>query len=357
MKILIAIVLLVIFANGAEEKIGGQIVFDRAWIKGDDSNTHGRELRRARLFIKGAVTPKLEYEIEYSFTGNNEWKDVYVKHKTLDNLGIQIGNIKEPMGLENLTSSKYNSFMERSLIDNFIQSRKLGILVQGNYTKGDNKGTISFGIFGKSLDKLFAKEKDGTSIIGRITYALINAKDDIVHIGASAGATKYHNKSIKFSTDAGSHLYDGSLIKSKIKGIKKTKRIGLETAIVKGAFSFQGEYIALTASNKEDDYNFDGWYGQVSWFATGEHRKYKVKSAKFSRTKIKKPALEIAFRGSKIRLKDKKQTPKEEIDLTLAVNYYLKKNIRLMSSYTFAEVREPELQKEHVIQIRGLYEF
>ena len=367
MKFIIILALILIYANAAEEQIGGQIAFDSAWIEGADSAYNGKEIRRARLFIKGAVTPKLEYEIEYSLIGNNKWKDVYVKHKTLDNLGIQVGNIKEPMGLESLTSSKYNSFMERSLTSTFMHGRKLGILVQGNYGKGVHTGTISFGIFGKSLDKLLVKEKDGTSMIGRITYALIHSKDTVVHIGASTGTTKYSHKSIKLSTDAGSHLYDGSFIKSKIKGVEKTKRMGLEVAVVKGAFSFQGEYIALTAANKKDNYNFDGWYGQISWFGTGEHRKYKVKSAKFSRTKINKPfksqinghigALELAFRVSKIRLEDKKKIPKEELDMTFGVNYNPKKNIRLMANYTFAEVTKPVPKREHVIQVRGLYDF
>ncbi len=361
MKILIIFILFAIYINGSDEQMGGQIVFDSAWMKGDDSTYHNREIRRARVFIEGKATPNLEYEIEYSLNGNNEWKDVYLKHKTLNNLGIQVGNIKEPMGLESLTSSKYNTFMERSLINTFMQSRKLGILGQANYDKGGHRGTISFGIFGKSLDKLFAKEEDGTSIIGRITYALIHSKDEIIHIGASMGTTKYNNKSIKISTDAGSHLYDGSLIKAKIKGVDKTKRMGLEVAMVKGALSFQGEYIALTASNQKDDYNFDGWYGQVSWFPTGEHKRYKAKSGKFSRTKLKNNgylgAVELAFRVGKIRLTDKKKIPKEEVDITLGLNYNPKKNIRLMTNYTFAEVTQPQSQKEHVIQIRGLYEF
>ncbi len=367
MRFLIAVILFTLFAQGSEEKMGGQIVFDRATMTGDDYNAHGREVRRARLYLKGKASSKLMYEIEYSLTGNNEWKDVYVKHNTLDNLGIQVGNIKEPMGLESLTSSKNGTFMERSLTDTFIQSRKLGILVQGNYEKGEHKGTISLGIFGKSLDKLLAKKRDGTSIIGRITYALIHAKDDVIHLGLSAGKTKYDNKSIKFSTDAGAHMYDGSLIKSKIKNVRRTKRFGAEAAVVKGAFSFQGEYIAITASNNKNDYDFDGWYGQVSWFATGEHRKYKAKSAKFSRIKIKKPfkkrldgywgAVEIAFRVSKINLSDKNKIGGEETDLTLGINYYPQKNIRLMTNYTFAEVTKPEVIKEHVIQVRGLYGF
>ena len=357
MRVVIVILLLLITLEGAEEKLGGQIVVDRVWIEGDDVDTQGSEIRRARLSLQGKITPKLEYEIEYSFTGKNRWKDVNIEYQALSNLGIQAGNIKEPIGLEALISSKNSTFMERSMVHTFMQKRKLGVVVSGSYVDGIHHGTVTFGIFGKSLDKLFAKKRDGTSLIGRLTYALVHSKENLVHVGASAGETKYHAKSMKYSTDAGSHLYSGSLIKSKIKNVTKTKRVGLETAVVKGSFSFQGEYVALNAFNKKNSYEFDGWYGQVSFFLTGEHRKYKVKTAKFSRTKIKKHALQVAFRASKIRLQDKKHHPREEVDLTLAFNYYFKKNIRLMSSYTFAEVMEPSILKEHVFQVRGLYGF
>jgi len=366
MRFLIVVALLLIYVNGAESEMGGQIVLDTARIKGDDYSANGREVRRARLFIKGDMSKRLKYEIEYSLTGSKEWKDVYIKHKTMDNLGIQIGNIKEPMGLETLTSSKYNSFMERSLTDTFMHDRKLGILVHGTYKDEEHRGTISFGIFGKSLDKLFAKKRDGTSIIGRITYALVHAKDDVVHLGLSTGRTKYRDQSLKFSTDAGTHLYKGSLIKTKLKNIEKSKRVALEAAMVKGAFSFQGEYIAITASNKQDDFN--GWYGQVSLFMTGEHRNYKTKSAKFSRIKIREPfkqgvdgywgALELALRVSQINLNsNKNKRGKKEHDITVGVNWHVKKNFRMMSNYTVAKVTEPNIEKEEIIQLRGQYDF
>ncbi len=367
MKLLIIVLTLTIFVQGAKEKIGGEIVFDKTNITGDDCSTHGREIRRARLYLKGKNSSKFVYEIEYSFTGKNEWKDVYIKYNPLNNLGIEVGNIKEPIGLENLTSSKNSTFMEHSLIDTFMQSRKLGILIEGNYVKGEDKGTISLGIFGKSLDKLLKKKRDGTSIIGRLTYALIKAKDDIIHLGLSTGTTKYNHKSIKFSTNAGTHIYNGSLIKNKIKNTNKIKRFSSEVAIVKGSFSFQGEYMATTASDNRNNYSFNGWYGEVSWFATGEHKKYKIKSAKFSRIKIKKPfkkgingywgALEIASRISKIDLSNKDKTGGEETDLTLGINYYPQKNIKLMANYTFSEVNKPKAIKEKVIAVRGIYIF
>ena len=357
MRVWIVILLLISSLSGAEEKLGGEIAVDKAWIEGDDVNTQDSEIRRVKLSLKGKFTPKLEYEVEYSFLGKTHWKDVKVKYKTLNGLGIQAGNIKEPMSLDALSSSKDSAFMGSSIIGTFMKKRKLGIVVRGDYVDGEEHGTLTFGIFGKSLDKLLAKKKDGISIIGRITYALVRSKDSLIHVGASIGRTKYHSKSIKYSTDAGSHLYSGSLIKSKIKNVTKTKRVGLETAVVKGPFSFQGEYVALKAFNQKDSYDFDGWYGQLSLFLTGEHRRYKVKTAKFSRTKIKKHALQVAFRASKIRLQDKKHRLREEVDLTLALSYYFKKNIRLMSSYTFAEVMEPSIVKEHILQVRGLYGF
>ena len=65
----------------------------------------------------------------------------------------------------------------------------------------------------------------------------------------------------------------------------------------------------------------------------------------------------MAFRGSKVRLEDKKHRSKAEVDLTLALNYYFNKHFALMSSYTLAEVQKPSVLRENIIQVRGVYGF
>ncbi len=357
--------LLFIYADALEHEVGGQLVLDAGWIEGDDYSGHGREVRRARAFIAGKMTSELAYEVEYSLTGNNEWKDVYLKYKLSKDRVIQVGNMKEPFGLEALTSSKYNTFMERSLIDTFIRARSLGVMAQGDYADDVHRGTLALGVFGPSLDDVFKKEEGEISVTGRVTYAHVASKESVYHLGLALSLSDYGSTSISLSSDAESHLYEGSMIKTKVKDVESVSRLGIEGAIVQGPFSFQSEYIKTNVSDDEGSYSFSGWYGQASWSLTGEHRKYKPRTAKFSRMKIKKPfsfdetgygAVELALRISYLDITDRDEIGGEGRDITLGINWYLKSNLRLMSNLVIAEVKEPEIIREKVLSFRFQYD-
>jgi len=370
MKNIITICLLLTCAHavefeveGTEFEVGGQIVADTAWIDDDGYSYHDSEIRRARLYLRGDINDDLSYEVEYSFTGNNDWKDVYLKYTGFSNWVVYAGNVKESFGMEQLTSSKYNTFMERALAD-FYWSRNMGISAQGYHKSDDNVVTYSLGGYGKSLDDMINNEKDRYGIVGRATYAKVTSKEEILHFGIATSYTSYDSENIKLSTNAGSELYDGSFIKTKVKNVDHSTRVGVECAVVSGPFSFQSEYILVSLSQKETSYNFNGWYGQLSYFLTGESRTYKAKKAGFSRIKVKKPidkdgfgAVEVAFRITQTDLEDKDETGGEARDLTLGVNWYLKSNLRLMADYTYADMLKDPSKDAKIFQIRAQYDF
>ncbi len=344
-------------------KAGGQIVADTAWIDDNGYRYHKSEIRRARIYLKGDLTKFLSYELEYSFTGKNDWRDVYLKYTGFSGWMIYIGNIKEAFGLEALTSSKYNTFMERALSD-LYNSRKMGILVKGHKKIDTNILTYAAGGYGKSLDEAIDNKHGNNSLTTRLTYAKIFSKKMIYHLGISTSFTDHDQDSIKLTSDIGSHLYLGSFLKTKVKKVDHTKRIGLEAAVVYNALSFQGEYILYTISNTINSYNFSGWYIQASWFLTGESKKYKIKSATFSRTKPYKPinqggygAVEVALRLTQLDINDKDENGKEERDIAFGINWYLKPNLRLMSEYTFADEILENSKDAKLFQLRVLYDF
>ena len=370
MKIVIILCSFILYAHAAtfergESKIeaGGQIVADTAWIDDSGHSYHDSKIRRARVYLKGDITKYLSYELEYSFTGKNDWKDVYLKYTGFPGWMIYAGNIKEPFGLEALTSSKYNTFMERALAD-FYNSRKIGLLIKGYQKSDNNVVTYALGGFGKSLDEAIDHKQGDNSLVGRVTYTKIVSKDQIYHVGLSASYTTHDKDSVKLSSDIGSSLYKGSFIKTKVKKVDHTKRIGLESALVSGAFSFQGEYVAYAIAKQFVTYNFSGWYAQASWFLTGESRKYKAKSAVFSRVKPLKPvdkggygAVEVALRVTQLDLSDKDENGGKERDLSLDVNWYLKSNLRLMAEYTYADELTGKSKDANVFQLRAQYDF
>ena len=69
-----------------------------------------------RLGVTGNIYENLKYTAEFEFEGEEtDYKDVYAELQNLAYGGnFRVGFYKEPAGLEQLTSSRFTTFMERS---------------------------------------------------------------------------------------------------------------------------------------------------------------------------------------------------------------------------------------------------
>ncbi len=127
--------------------------------------------------------------------------------------------------------------------------------------------------------------------------------------------------------------------------------LGAELAGVFGPLSFQSEYMYTEIDqNTFDSANFSGWYVMGSYFLTGEHRAYKTSNGVFSRLRPKKNfttdeggwgAWEVALRYSQLDLQNRMATVDsgdELDDITVALNWYLNPNTRVMWNYVHAEL-------------------
>lgn len=111
--------------------------------------------------------------------------------------------------------------------------------------------------------------------------------------------------------------------------------LGLEGAWVSGPFSLQGEWMQAKIERDEGtEPTFEGWYLQVSWFLTGESRRYKQRSAKFGRIRPLSDhgAVEVAARFSSLDLNDGEIEGGSSDNITLGINWYINRQIRLMAN-------------------------
>ena len=116
-------------------KIGGRIMNDWAVYSTDKKLRRqfgrigdGSEFRRARFFMEGSVYGNIKYKFQYDFASSDPFKDAYIQLKKLPLAGnFTVGHFKEPFSLEELTSDKYITFMERSLPNVFSSGRNLGV--------------------------------------------------------------------------------------------------------------------------------------------------------------------------------------------------------------------------------------
>src|SRR5690606_6271873 len=125
--------------------------FDASSIDGDASDGRDTDfgLRRAELVLKGKGPGDFDWAVGYDASGDGKFLDVFGRYK-LGNGFIQAGQYKQPIGLEELSSTKNNDFIAKSLVTNtFAVSRRLG--VAGGYG-GDDWG-VTGSVFGRELTR------------------------------------------------------------------------------------------------------------------------------------------------------------------------------------------------------------
>jgi phosphate-selective porin OprO/OprP len=335
-------------------KLGGRIYNDWAWMS-QDSNVEaavgdlvdGTEFRTTRLYTSGTINGNVDYKAQFDFsTASNEFKDVYFGIRDLPFGYLKMGHFKEPFGLEELTSSRFVTFMERSLANTFAPGRNTGFALSS--TVCDNRATWAAGVFRNTDGWGEDQTEGGYNATGRVT-ALPWYEDEgasLLHLGAACSIRNPDTARYRSRPEAhlAQYFVDTTSLATDEAGV-----VGIESALVCGPFSLQGEYMMADVDGKDgaSSPTFDGFYVQGSYFLTGEHRKYKASSGAFDRVKPRENysykdggsgAWEVAARYSQIDLDDGSVTGGELKDVTVGLNWYLNPNMRIMWDYIRADL-------------------
>lgn len=331
-------------------KIGGRIQVDGAWMKegGDVKSSVGDlkdtvEIRRARLYTAGTIYKDFIYKFQMDFAGGDaDFKDVYFGMKNIPYIGrVRVGHMQEPFCVEQLTSNKYITFLERSLADVFSPERNTGIMA--NNTLFDKRMTWAAGGF-FDADSFADGTSNEVNFTARVTGLPIyeNQGDQLLHLGL--GYT-YRNpeESVRYRQRPENHLAPYFVDTGNI-AAKNVNQLGYEVAGVYGPFSLQGELVHnyVNKTTGSEYAQFYGIYGQASYFITGETRPYDTKTGVFSRVIPRNDfsieegtygAWELAARYSHLDLNDNDVSGGIMSDVTIGINWYLNPNMRIMGNY------------------------
>lgn len=347
---------------------------------------NGTEFRRVRFFNSGTVYGIVSYKLQLDFAGGDaDFKDVWIRINDIPGIGhFKVGHYKEPFGLEELTSSKYITFMARALTSPFQPSRNTGFMAYNHAL--DKRLTWAVGTF---MDAGGYGESSGSSIArfnvtGRVTGLpwadLKNNK--LLHVGAAYQYRNPDGDTISYDSEPETHQQPDFANTGDITGVSAANIVGGELALVTGPYSVQGEYqmsaldrsinmrdtTSLTTKEKGVSTNFSAFYVYTSVFLTkGDHRFYDPGDGAFGRMKPQKNfredggigAIELAVRYSALNLIDGKSEITDGAylgsslvaggqlsDITVGLNWYLSPNTRIMLNYVYTDVSNAGIGKD-----------
>ncbi|MBN1251569.1 MAG: hypothetical protein JXA16_05500, partial [Bacteroidales bacterium] len=282
---------------------------------------NGVNIRRARLAVKTILYENWKGEIDLDFAGSGvELKDAYIMYD-FDNAFVKTGHYKEPFSMEETTTSRYITFMERSLVSKMTPSRHLGF--SGSYVGSwwMTTGGVFFNTVGDAEEVLFTQNNnkdsgidEGYSFTGKIVVNPILKDDMMIHVGLAAShrTPKSHLEvpnSYRFSTLSYSAINRKKYLDTDdILNVENNVLTNVELAGMYKNFMFQTQYIH-NRIHREDDLtqiNLDGFYVQAGVLLFGSTYAYNQAEGEFTSPKLANDwgSLEFAVRYDYVNTND-----------------------------------------------------
>jgi phosphate-selective porin OprO and OprP len=318
----------------------GRIQYDVGYVSNPDDNPNGGLLtrnlgfntraRRIRLGAEGTIPGGLGYKCEMDFANaTTGFGDCFISYTPTNSpFNVQIGNQETNNGLEQISSSRWSSFIERAAFtDAFIDTRRLGI--NAGYVSKDNVFRLNAGLWtAHSIDSTL--DNDGWIAAFRGTYTPVMGGNQL-HFGlnyqhrefqtnnagttASSAGQPSVNQTARYRARPYSQLTDVRFVDTGTFAAKSDDIFGLEAAgIFKSLhIAAEAQYLKSNAYDAGDtldnmtgantvnlfpgnattvlvpDGNPSFWGGYIEggYFLTGETRGYK--NGTWDRTKVLKP--------------------------------------------------------------------
>ena len=166
--------------------LDGRIMLDYGEISSDNNLPSGWETRRARLGVKTIFDGKWAGEFDMDIADNEiEIKDFWMAYIGAENTIVKVGNHKPPGSMEEVTTSRWLTFMERSIANGFASGRRIGI----SYNKWGEKYFFMGGYYGQEPGTGEEEgEDEATGMAARVAYAPILSDGKVFHVGATYGS-------------------------------------------------------------------------------------------------------------------------------------------------------------------------
>jgi len=344
-----------------EFNMRGRAHFDAAFVDADNNPElgSGTLFRRGRLGISGRLTEDWDFQIEYDFAGGSAAANDIRMRRSVGNGRLIIGQVKVPMGQNEITSSNNITFIERSAPSNLVaDSRRLGL----SYHVSDGPITFQTMLYTNAIAQS-SGGNDPVGLAGRLVFNPIHDNNTMVHLGVSGafedlgtGSTLRLRERPESRPSSGIRAIDTGTIT----GVSSTAKLGLEAAYQAGPFSAEAEYFSVDVDRSgANDPTFGGYHIQASYVLTGESRSYSGGNFGGIRPASSSGAWELAARFSSSDLIDSGIVGGKMDNITLGANYYVSPNLRFMANLIFSDVKDGRFGDEDItiFLMRAQYNF
>lgn len=349
-------------------RITGQVQTDfRAFLaEGDHTDTDAFVVRRARLGIEANVLRYYEFRFLPDFgVGQARIADAFFNMHYWDAFQIEVGKFKQPFSYEQLIQDRFVPIMERSLIDQVVPARDVGIMLHGQKLFDDRfDWGISISNGERDADQDTNNAKD---LAARVAIRPFRAMSPLLEnlqlgIAGTVGNQNQLMNAFVLRTPAGIPFFrflDG------VRADGLRTRLSPEIVYFLGGFGIAAQYFRMDQSfrppnsGRPIDVPFDGFYTMATYLLTGETRTTYSVGIDPLEPFDPRPgqfgigAWELVGRVSRLRLGDDVFGPRpgrladparfsnSATELTLGFNWYLNRWVRMQFNWEHAWFGRP----------------
>lgn len=325
-----------------------------------DQPQNGFDFRRGWLDVSGKYYD-LTYIVQNNFT-NGLTPNGLLRVWASIGLGpgrLTVGQFKAHRSMEELTSSNDITMMERP------SNSSAGIFAGRQWLMGVGYQGVFADQLGYAVDVMsltrIGMPIAGSSYGGRLYWVPRAKEGDTLHFGLSysidtSAAGSLATKAVDVYGGRRGFIQSYGVAGAAMgpSDNRSQSTLSLEAAYALGPVTLQAEYAAVKLDNThllggaQKDSHLQAYYVQASWFVTGERTIYRKELGIFSKPKPlgKWGAVEIAARYDAMENKDQSLAENpcgtgtskcQARVITLGVNWYVRKGVRLMLNYYLTE--------------------
>jgi phosphate-selective porin OprO/OprP len=240
------------------------------------------DVRRAYIGIAGKLYKDWTFDVtaDVAQSSSPQLDVAWLNYGGFKPVQARAGQFKMPFSLEELTSSRFIDFQERSLVNSLVPGKERGAMLHGSPFKGSFYGAALSNGAGKNANEGNAIQ-DSKDIIARLgvnAAEWLGNKDMVLHVaggystGTVPGGVSPVGGGVR-TEGRGLTFFNTASMGSAGTDVDR-ERLGGELSLAWGPIKAQGEYVKSnfqwTAAGTGFDRDIDAYYAELMWLVTGE---------------------------------------------------------------------------------------